>query len=314
MNHLSERLIPLVRYLADERTRTGGWTPDIRTDDDALAAMTAQDLWTLFRAYVNTREPIEPDRKWLKDQDTLLQDIIADRGITDIDDASVIRSATDPRLRLWRGDITAIRADAIVNAANSEMLGCWAPGHLCIDNAIHTFAGVELRLECSRIMSEQGTPEATGRAKITPGYNLPAAHVIHTVGPIAAGHPSDRDRELLASSYRSCLDLAAAHRLRSIVFCCISTGVFGFPQQEAAEIAVRTVRAWLAGHAGTSAGTGRSGEPANPGHGSTPATPTVIFDVFGEADERIYRHLLGIPAPDEQTTPTTPANPTNPAE
>ena len=144
-------------------------------------------------------------------------------------------------------------------------------------------------------MREQGTPEATGRAKITPGYNLPATHVIHTVGPIAAGHPSDRDRELLASSYRSCLDLAVAHGLHSIVFCCISTGVFGFPQQEAAEIAVRTVRAWLDRHAGTSARADRSGEPADSDHDSTPTTPTVIFDVFGEADEHIYRQLLGIP-------------------
>ena len=295
MNQLAQRLTPLVRYLADERARTGGWTPGIRTDEAALSAMTAQDLWALFRAFVNTREPIEPDKWWLKDQDALLHDIIADRGITAIDDACVIPSAADPRLRLWRGDITAIRADAIVNAANSEMLGCWAPGHLCIDNAIHTFAGVELRLECARIMREQGTPEATGRAKITPGYNLPATHVIHTVGPIAAGHPSDRDRELLASSYRSCLNLAVAHGLHSIVFCCISTGVFGFPQQEAAEIAVRTVRAWLDRHAGTSTGTDQPSEPADPDHDNTPTTPTVIFDVFGETDEHIYRQLLGIP-------------------
>ncbi|PKU89667.1 Appr-1-p processing protein [Bifidobacterium thermophilum] len=295
MNQLAQRLTPLVRYLADERAHTGGWTPGIRTDEAALSAMTAQDLWALFRAFVNTREPIEPDRGWLKDQDALLHDIIADWGITAIDDACVIPSATDPRLRLWRGDITAIRADAIVNAANSEMLGCWAPGHLCIDNAIHTFAGVELRLECARIMREQGTPEAPGRAKITPGYNLPAAHVIHTVGPIAAGHPSDRDRKLLTSSYRSCLDLAVTHGLHSIVFCCISTGVFGFPQQEAAEIAVRTVRAWLDRHADTSARADQSGEPADPDHDSTPTTPTVIFDVFGEADEHIYRQLLGIP-------------------
>ena len=295
MNQLAQRLTPLVSYLADERAHTGGWTPGIRTDEAALSAMTAQDLWALFRAFVNTREPIEPDKGWLKDQDALLHDIIADRGITAIDDTCVIPSATDPRLRLWRGDITAIRADAIVNAANSEMLGCWAPGHLCIDNAIHTFAGVELRLECARIMREQGTPEATGRAKITPGYNLPATHVIHTVGPIAAGHPSDRDRELLASSYRSCLDLAVTHGLHSIVFCCISTGVFGFPQQEAAEIAVRTVRAWLDRHADTSARADQSGEPADPDHNSTPTTPTVIFDVFGEADEHIYRQLLGIP-------------------
>ena len=158
-----------------------------------------------------------------------------------------------------------------MNAANSQMLGCWAPGHYCIDNAIHTFAGVQLRIECARIMNEQGHEEPTGQAKITPAYNLPSKHVIHTVGPIANGHPTDLHREQLASSYRSCLDLAAKHGLHSIAFCCISTGVFGFPQREAAEIALSTVRDWL---------------------DENNSDMTVVFNVFGADDERFYQELL----------------------
>ena len=161
-----------------------------------------------------------------------------------------------------------------MNAANSQMLGCWVPGHFCIDNAIHTYAGVQLRAECARIMEEQGYEEPTGQAKITGAYNLPSKRAIHTVVPIANGRPTDPHRDQLASCYTSCLDLAASESLSSIAFCCISTGVFGFPQEEAAEIAVRTVREWL----------DRNG-----------ADMTVVFNVFGEKDEIIYRELLGLP-------------------
>jgi O-acetyl-ADP-ribose deacetylase (regulator of RNase III) len=184
------------------------------------------------------------------------------------------RPLADPCLRLWRGDITTLAADAIVNAANSQMLGCWVPGHFCIDNAIHSYAGVQLRAECARVMAAQGHEEATGLAKVTAAYNLPAQHVIHTVGPIADGHPTDLHRRQLASCYESCLDLAGSLGLRSLAFCCISTGVFGFPQREAAQIAVRTVRAWLDG---------------------ADAGMTVVFNVFGDEDERIYQELLGTP-------------------
>ena len=159
-----------------------------------------------------------------------------------------------------------------MNAANARMLGCWVPGHYCIDNAIHTFAGVQLRLECARLMDAQGYDEPTGRAKVTPAYNLPSRFVIHTVGPIAEGRSTDRNRLELASSYRSCLEAAVACKARSVAFCCISTGVFGFPQEEAAPLAVRTVRAWLDAH--------------------QDADLRVVFDVFGERDEGLYRALL----------------------
>ena len=234
-------------------------------------AESIDELWAAFRALVNTRPPIPASGGWLAMQDELLQGMIAEAGVSTANDATP--SPDDPRLRLWRGDITTLAAGAIVNAANSQMLGCWVPGHHCIDNAIHTFAGVQLRTECARIMQEQGHEEPTGEAKITGAYNLPSKHVIHTVGPIANGHPTDLHREQLASCYRSCLDLAAASNLHSIAFCCISTGVFGFPQQKAAAIAVQTVREWLEGN---------------------DYDMTVVFNVFSAEDESIYRCLLGL--------------------
>ena len=233
----------------------------------------AGELWDEFRALVNTRPPWPASDEFLADQDELLQGLIAEAGVHGVDEAAA--SPIDGRLSLWRGDITTLAADAIVNAANSQMLGCWVPGHFCIDNAIPTFAGVQLRIECARIMDEQGYEEPTGCAKVTPAYNLPSRYVIHTVGPIAGGRPTDEHRALLASSYRSCLDAALGCGARSIAFCCISTGIFGFPQKEAAEIAVSTVRDWLDAHADA-------------------PTPAVVFNVFSERDEAIYRNLLGI--------------------
>lgn len=227
------------------------------------------ELWNAFRALVNTRPPLPADSSWLKAQDELLAGLIGEAGIVSVEDGAVC--SFDDRIRLWQGDITTLAVDAIVNAANSQMLGCWVPGHYCIDNAIHTFAGVQLRLECARIMDAQGYEEPTGSAKITAAYNLPSGHVIHTVGPIANGRPTDRHRAQLASSYESCLELAWENNLSSIAFCCISTGVFGFPQQEAAEIAVRTVREWL---------------------GRTDAQMTVVFNVFSDDDYDIYNDLL----------------------
>lgn len=259
MNMDAERkallLEELVAMLAEER---------------GIEAPAAGDPWDTFRALVNTRPPWPASGRFLALQDELLQGMISDAGIHGACEARP--SPADPRMRLWRGDITTLAADAVVNAANSQMLGCWAPGHFCIDNAIHTFAGVQLRIECARIMEAQGHDEPTGRAKMTPAFNLPAERVIHTVGPIADGRPTDGHRAQLAACYESCLDLAAESGLRSIAFCCISTGVFGFPQREAARIAVRTVRGWL---------------------DAARADMAVVFDVFGEADERIYRDLLG---------------------
>jgi len=161
--------------------------------------------------------------------------------------------------------------DAIVDADNSALLGCFCPCHGCIDNAIHSAAGLQLRDECSQIMQAQGHPEPNGRAKLTKGYNLPARYVLHTVGPIVQGRVTARDREELASCYRSCLELAAEHGLESIAFCCISTGEFHFPNDRAAEIAVRTVREYRI---------------------ENNSVIKVIFNVFKDVDYEIYRNLL----------------------
>lgn len=228
-----------------------------------------QEQWDLFRALVNTRPAESASEEFLALQDEMLQALLAYRGVTDVRDIEPASGANG--MRLWRGDITTLATDAVVNAANSQMLGCFVPGHHCIDNAIHTFAGVQLRLECARLMAEQGYPEPTGMAKATDAFNLPARHVIHTVGPIAEGIVTQADRALLANCYTSCLDAAADLGCESVAFCCISTGVFGFPQREAAEIAVATVRDWLT----------RNGRDI-----------TVVFDVFGDADEALYRRLL----------------------
>ena len=249
----------LVRALAKERGL------------DAEPLLAQDDRWPVFRALVNTREPVPADEGLLALQDELLQGMIAEAGVHGVGEAEP--SPADARLRLWRGDITTLAADAIVNAANSQMLGCWTPGHHCIDNAIHTFAGIQLRAACARIMEAQGHEEATGQAKVTDAYNLPARRIIHTVGPIANGFPTPRHRAQLASCYRSCLDVAAEEGLRSIAFCCISTGIFGFPQRDAAGIAVGTVRTWLE---------------------ATDAPMTVVFNVFGATDEQLYRALLNL--------------------
>lgn len=255
----AELLAQLVHMLEDER--------DVAAGDIAGA----DDLWLQFRALVNTRPAWPVASEFLKLQDELLQGVIAESGVHGLTDTAL--SPLDPRLRLWRGDITTLAADAVVNAANSQLLGCWAPLHYCIDNAIHTFAGVQLRIECAHIMAEQGHDEPTGRAKTTPAYNLPCKRVIHTVGPIANGHPTALHREQLASCYTSCLDTASSEGLSSIAFCCVSTGVFGFPRAEAAEIAVCTVRNWLDKHN---------------------SEITVVFNVFSESDEQIYRQHLHI--------------------
>lgn len=239
-------------------------------DETAAIPEGPQAQWDLFRALVNTRPPIPASEELIVSQDRLLQGILEYRGTTTLDDIEPVEGYGS--MRLWRGDITTLGVDAIVNAANSQMLGCFVPGHHCIDNAVHTFAGIQLRLECVRLMEEQGYPEPTGMAKVTSAFNLPSKRIIHTVGPIARGKASDLDRALLVDCYTACLDAALEAGCESIALCCISTGVFGFPQDEAAHIAVATVDEWLDGHDNAL---------------------DVVFNVYGETDERLYKALLG---------------------
>ena len=233
MMQLVKDMAFLVNHLMDER---GGGSKHVEPQEDPRWFM---EQWVQFRALVTTREPKPASPEFLKVQDRMLQLMVAEPGIIEADELA--RVASDSRLSIWRGDITALRCDAIVNAANSALLGCWIPGHLCIDNAIHTFAGVQLRLKCAQIMQEQGYEEPGGRAKVTPAYNLPSRNIIHTVGPMTKGKPTLEQRKQLTQCYISCLDAACEAKAKSVAFCCISTGVFGFPQQEGAQIAVQAV-------------------------------------------------------------------------
>ena len=223
----------------------------------------------LFRSLVNVRPAQKVSDEFLRVQDEYLKEENESRGITDIADLHEIRDG----LYLWRGDITTLKVGAIVNAANSGMTGCYQPCHSCIDNCIHTFAGIQLRAVCADIMEKQGHEEPTGKAKITGAFNLPCDYVIHTVGPIVGGRLTERDCELLASCYKSCLEIAQENEIASIAFCCISTGVFRFPQEKAAEIAVSTVKEWK---------------------NRTGSNIKVVFNVFGEVDELIYKKVLGL--------------------
>lgn len=254
----SEKLEYLIKYLIDER----GIKQPMPTDDD--------ERFRLFRALVNTRDPMEDEGDFIRIQDEFLRAYIAEQGVTK--STELPRCAKDERISIWQGDITLLEVDAIVNAANSAMLGCWVPNHACIDNCIHTFAGVQLRRDCSRIMRAQGHEEPTGTAKITSAYSLPSRYVLHTVGPIISGPVTERDKELLASSYRSCFELAEEHGIESIAYCCISTGVFRFPNDLAAEIAIKTVRECL---------------------DNAKSVKHVIFNVFKDVDKMLYENILG---------------------
>lgn len=221
----------------------------------------------LLRSLMNVRMPKYISKAFLEIQDEYLQEELKEKGITKLSDLTPIQEG----IYLWQGDITTLECDAIVNAANSKLLGCFYPCHGCIDNAIHTYAGIELRQTCARIMQVQGHDEYTGQAKITPAYNLPSKYILHTVGPIIYGSVLKEDRELLASCYCSCLELAEKNDIQSIAFCCISTGEFHFPNKDAAKIAIETVKKFK--------------------H-ETSSKMEVIFNVFKQQDYDIYRKFL----------------------
>lgn len=252
-----ERILWLIRELIDENRQYKGLA--IPNDED--------EQKKLLRSLMNVREPREIDEKFLRVQDAYLAKELSGKTITSLD----MLVPMEEHIYLWRGDITTMCVDAIVNAANSTLLGCFVPCHSCVDNAIHSVAGIQLRLKCKEIMDAQGFEEPVGCAKITPAYNLPCNYVIHTVGPIVRGELTMEDCRLLASCYRSCLELAFDYGLKSIAFCCISTGEFRFPNKRAAEIAVNVVRDFILN-------SGRKLE--------------VIFNVFKQEDYSIYKGLL----------------------
>ena len=254
-----ERREYLIQYLLKEEIPFG--RQNIPTDK--------QGQENLLRSLMNVRPPRPISNDFLKIQDEYLTERNIERGITDVDTLAPVKS--DSRLYIWQGNITTLKCDAIVNACNSQMLGCFSPMHACIDNFIHTYAGMELRLKMHEIMAKQGHEEETGKAKITSGYNLPTKYILHTVGPIIQWKVTKEDEDLLASCYTECLKLAADTGVESIAFCCLSTGVFRFPQQRAAEIATNTVKQYL---------------------NKDSRIKKVIFNVFKDEDLKIYSGLL----------------------
>ena len=252
-----ERRIFLIEYLIKEDGSHG----DLEIPKDK------EGQKKLLRALLNVRAPKEADGEFCRIQDEYFREETRLKGITDISELEF----SSEGICLWQGDITTLRCDAIVNAANKYMIGCWIPNHGCIDNCIHTYAGIELRKECARIMEKQGHLEETGRAKITPAYNLPCRYIIHTVGPIINGPLTDKDKELLASCYISCMEKAEENGLENLALCCISTGEFHFPNAEAAQIAVSEVRKFLKG---------------------SKSLKKIIFNVFKDRDREIYEKLL----------------------
>lgn len=253
----SEKRIYLIQKLLKESDEYSRITIPKKTEEQKL----------LLRGLMNIRPPRKNNPDFQQIQDSYLTEETRQKGIVTLEELSPIQ----PGIYVWQGDITTLQCDAIVNAANSGMTGCYVPNHRCIDNCIHTFAGTQLRLDCAEMMHRQGYEEPTGQAKITPGYNLPCKYILHTVGPIIRGRLTTDDCKLLASCYRSCLELAAENNLESVAFCCISTGEFHFPNDKAAEIAVTEVRTFLQ---------------------KETSVKKVIFNVFKDLDKEIYERLL----------------------
>lgn len=234
----------------------------------------------LLRSLMNVREPYEASQEFIKVQDEFLKNECEEKGIVELKDLATVNEMFKERtnkhgnkIALWQGDITSLRVDAIVNAANNQMLGCFVPCHACIDNAIHSSAGIQLRNECDELMRKQGFLEPTGSAKVTKAYNLPCKHIIHTVGPIISGELTDDDCTKLESCYKSCLEIAVENNIKSIAFCCISTGEFHFPKDKAAEIAINTINNFL----------DKNNEEIE----------RIVINVFKQEDFEIYKNLLG---------------------
>lgn len=256
------RLDYLIDYLLNEKPNDKK-RPQYKMDTKA-------EKIALFRGLCNIRQPEPVAEQFVEVQDAFLTQWNSERPLTSLNDLEAVQS----QLYLWQGDITSLAVDVIVNAANSNFIGCSQANHDCIDNIIHTRAGIELRLDCDGVIKAQGRKEPMGKAKITKAYNLPSDYVIHTVGPfIDQRGVSPLKEKLLASSYRSCLALADEYEQGTIAFCCISTGEFNFPQQHAAEIAIQTVKAYLS---------------------DTQSTLNIIFNVFKDDDLQIYQTLLGM--------------------
>ena len=268
--HMSAKITQNQRldYLVEEFKADSGEYRDLQTPADT------EGKRRILRSLMNIRMPRELSEEVLAVQNEYLSGRAEEKGIVQLSDIPIMEEG----LSIWQGDITRLKVDAIVNAANSQMLGCFVPMHTCIDNCIHTFAGVQLRAECNRQMNQLRTrygrdyEQPTAVPMLTDAYNLPAKKVIHIVGPIVQGRLTLVLEKDLADCYRNVLDMCLENGLKSVAFCCISTGVFHFPNRKAAEIAVSTVKDWLAAHPET--------------------MERVIFNVFKDEDRTYYEELL----------------------
>jgi O-acetyl-ADP-ribose deacetylase (regulator of RNase III) len=272
---LKDRYVPSLLYLNRKEDMVDELVETLLKENDNLrTAIIPRDYVgkrKLLKGLLNVREPIALDSKTLNSIDSLLQTELKEKGVIEVKHLELFSD----KIIVWQGDITHLQADAIVNAANKHMLGCFQPTHACIDNAIHSAAGPQLREDCNIIMSIQGESEVTGGAKITRGYNLPARFVLHTVGPIVhkGTELTENHRADLAACYRSCLELAnEITEIKTVAFCAVSTGIFGFPKPEAAKIAVQTVKEWLKTHAHH--------------------FEKIIFNVFSDEDYKEYIHVF----------------------
>lgn len=252
-----ERRKYLINHLLKEQAEYAGVQIPLEAEEQKI----------MLRSLMNIRMPGAITKEFLQSQNEYLKAVNEEKGYITLTDMDELQ----PDIFLWQGDITRLKVGAIVNAANSGMTGCYQPCHNCIDNCIHTYAGIQLRNYCADLMEKQGYEEPTGQAKITPGFNLPCDYVIHTVGPIVQGRLTIQHEELLRSCYESCLKIADENNVESIAFCCISTGVFMFPNHRAAEIAVQTVKVYKQ---------------------TTGSSIKVVFNVFKDNDLEIYKELL----------------------
>ena len=259
MTHGEQRLW-LIRQLLNERKDAAG--VEIPEDE--------QEQKDLLRGLMNIRMPDPIDDEFLKIQDEYLTEENLSEGVVKIEDLTPIKA--DDRIYTWQGDMSRLAVDAVTLPANSGFSGCYVYLHNCLDNILGSKAGIELRLLTNDIITKQGYPEPTGQAKITPGFNLPSKYIIHTVGPIVQGHLTKENERMLASCYRSILELADQNDIKTLALCCISTGVFMFPNQRAAEIAVETVRKYLE---------------------ETGCQIKVISNVFKDIDLMFYKYYLG---------------------
>lgn len=257
-----------LNYLVEEFKADSGEYKDLETPKDTDGKK------RVLRSLMNIRMPRRMSEDVIRVQDEYLKERAGEKGVVTLSDIPEIRE----RLSIWQGDITRLAVDAIVNAANSQMLGCFVPMHTCIDNCIHTFSGVQLRAECNRQMNQlrirygRDYEQPTAVPMLTDGYNLLARKVIHIVGPIVQGRLTPALEKDLAACYRNTLDMCEENGLKSVAFCCISTGVFHFPNRRAAEIAVNTVTEWMTVH--------------------PDVMERVIFNVFKEEDKAIYEGLF----------------------